>query len=534
MKSINKNRPPGLSPALGVRVHFVGIGGIGMCGLAELLHNSGSVVTGSDLVENPQIGRLKEIGIPVFIGHKKANIGRAEIVVQSSAVPENNVEIQTAKAQKILVMKRSEALAEVMRLKRGLVVAGTHGKTTTTHLLSLMFIHSQKDPTVVIGGRSHLFQSTAFLGKGEWFIAESDESDGGFKHLSPEIALITNIDHDHVDYYGSFKNLKQAFLNFALKTPFYGAIVACGDDPVLRDMLSTIDRKVIFYGFKPGNHFILKKISPLNPTGFVQGSALWDSPSYRVHKKHENSNKIGIKYKVFMNNSKKPIGTLNMPLYGSMNGLNALGAVASAMTAGLSFKECAKSLQKFKGIDRRFQKKGVVKGIEFYDDYAHHPTEIKALLSAFREKWGRRKRLVVLFQPHRFSRTKACWPDFLTCFKEADCVLLMDIYPAGEKPLKGISSKNLAKEIKHPFVLYCPHPQGGVQGSAFEVLRPRYQNMEHSSSNKTSVQKLLKKGDVLITMGAGSVSKYGPALMALLSQTVASRPAPLLHTHVPK
>ena len=441
---------------LGVRVHFVGIGGIGMCGLAELLHNSGSKVTGSDLIENPQVRRLKKLGIPVFIGHKKTNLQQAEIVVQSSAVPENNVEIQVAKAQKILVMKRSEALAEVMRLKRGLVVAGTHGKTTTTHLLSLMFLHSKKDPTVVIGGRSRLFQSTAFLGKGEWFIAESDESDGGFKHLSPEIALITNIDHDHVDYYGSFKKLKQAFLNFALKTPFYGAIVACGDDPVLQDMLSAIDRKVVFYGFKPNNHFTLQKISPL-------------------------------KYKVLMSNTKN-LGILNVPLYGSMNALNSLGAVASAMTAGLSFKECARSLKKFKGIDRRFQKKGKIRGIEFYDDYAHHPTEIKAVLSAFREKVGRQKRLVVLFQPHRFSRTKACWPDFLTCFKSADCVLLMDIYPAGETSIKGVSSKNLAQEIKHPFVL-C--------------------------SNQTSVQKLLKKGDVFITMGAGSVSKYGEELLSL-------------------
>ena len=210
-------------------MHFVGIGGIGMCGLAELLHYSGSFVTGSDLVENIQTKRLKELGVFVSVGHRKENVKGAEILIQSSAVPENNIEIQTARELKLPVIKRSEALAEIMRLKRGLVVAGTHGKTTTTHLLAQIFIHSKQDPTVVIGGRSHLFQSTAFPGKGEWFIAESDESDGGFKQLSPEIAVITNIDKDHLDYYGSFEKLKSAFLSFVLKVPFYGCIVAWGD-----------------------------------------------------------------------------------------------------------------------------------------------------------------------------------------------------------------------------------------------------------------------------------------------------------------
>ncbi len=490
---VQKPSSPALSPPLGVRVHFVGIGGIGMCGLAELLHNSGSVVTGSDLVENQQVQRLKSLGIPVFKGHKKAHLSRAEIVVKSSAVSESNVEIQRARSQKIPVLQRSEALAEVMRLKRGLVVAGTHGKTTTTHLLSLMFVRNKKDPTVVIGGRSHLFKSTAFLGKGEWFIAESDESDGGFKHLSPEIALITNIDQDHVDYYGSFEKLKQAFLNFALKTPFYGTVVACGDDPVLRKMLSTLNRKVIFYGFNPDNHFVLKKTGPLK---------------YQVLGLPVTGKRISHQY--------KKLGAMNMPLYGSMNGLNALGAIASAMSAGLSFEACVKSLKKFKGIDRRFQKKGEACGMEFYDDYAHHPTEIKAVLSAFREKWGKKKRLIVLFQPHRFSRTKACWQDFLTCFEEADCVFLMDIYPAGERPLKGISSATLVRELKHPLAFYLPDKpgeqalkaQGGLKpaGKVGGSLTPKPQIKRGEA---LSLPAFLKKGDVLITMGAGSVYKEG-------------------------
>ena len=446
----------------GVKVHFVGIGGIGMCGLAELLHYSGSFVTGSDLVENIQTKRLKELGIPVSVGHKKENVKNSEMLIQSSAVPENNVEIQTAKELKLPIIKRSEALAEIMRLKRGLVVAGTHGKTTTAHLLAQIFIHNKKDPTVVIGGRSHLFQSTAFPGKGKWFIAESDESDGGFEHLSPEIAVVTNIDKDHLDYYGSFKKLQSAFLNFVLKVPFYGCVIAWGDQKILRDLLSATDRKVIFYGFNEDNYFVLKKISYL-------------------------------KYRVFVN--EKEVGVLNMPLPGSMNALNTLAACATAMTVGFSFEECSKSFKKFKGVDRRFHKKAESKEVEFYDDYAHHPTEVRAVLSAFREKFGKNKRLIVLFQPHRFSRTADCWLDFLTCFEEADQVFLTDIYPAGEKPLKGISSEVLVKEMQHPSCFYCS------EGDILSVL-----------------SQTLKKEDVFITMGAGSVYKYGESLIKLFQR----------------
>ena len=441
----------------GVRLHFVGIGGIGMCGLAELLFHSGSFVTGSDLKNNTQINRLKSIGIPVFIGHKKEHIENAEIVIQSSAVPEDNIEIQSAKDRKIPVIKRSEALAEIMRLKRGLVVAGTHGKTTTTHLLAQIFIYNKKDPTVVIGGRSHLFHSTAFPGKGEWFIAESDESDGGFRHLSPEIAVVTNIDRDHLDYYGSFEKLKSAFLHFVLKVPFYGCVVAWGDQKILRELLSNIDRKVIFYGFNEDNHFVLKKTDSL-------------------------------KYKVYV--SGEEMGLLTVPLPGSMNVLNTLSACATAMITGISFKECNAAFRNFKGVDRRFHKKGEWSGVEFYDDYAHHPTEARAVLSAFREKFGTKKKLVVLFQPHRFSRTADCWSDFVTCFTEADRVLVTDIYPAGESSMPGISSEKLAEEIKHHSCSYCP------EQNILSVL-----------------QKTLKPGDLLITMGAGSVYRFGERIL---------------------
>ncbi len=446
----------------GVRLHFVGIGGIGMCGLAELLHYAGSFVTGSDLVENLQVKRLRGLGIPVSIGHKKENIRKAEILIQSSAVPEDNIEIQEGRKLKLPVIKRSEALAEIMRLKRGLVVAGTHGKTTTTHLLSQIFIHNKKDPVVVIGGRSHLFQSTAFPGKGDWFIAESDESDGGFKNLSPEIAVVTNIDREHLDYYGSFEKLKAGFLSFVLKVPFYGCVVAYGDQKVLRDLLSNIDRKVIFYGFNKNNHFVLERVSFL-------------------------------KYRVFVNGEE--IGMFRAPLPGSMNALNTLSACATAMTIGFSFEECCLSFHKFKGVDRRFHKKGENKGIEFYDDYAHHPTEIRAVLSAFREQFGKNKKLVVLFQPHRFTRTADCWTDFLTCFAEADQVFLTNIYSAGEAQKKGITSEKLAGEIKHSSCVYCP------EENMFPLL-----------------MRTLKAGDVFITMGAGSVYRYGEQLLNLFQE----------------
>ena len=453
--------------AAGVKIHFVGIGGVGMSGLAELLHSSGSTVTGSDLTENNYTKRLKQIGITVYQGHKPEHIGSAEIIVQSSAVPEDNIEILTAKKQNLSVIKRPEALAEVMRLKRGLVIAGTHGKTTTTHLLSSILIHSEKDPTVVIGGKSQLFNSTARLGKGEWFVAESDESDGGFKYLSPEIAVLTNIDNDHLDYYGSFEKLKTAFLNFILKVPFYGSVIAWGDQEIIKDLLSGIKQKVIFYGFKDNNHFKIKKLK-------------------------------GQQYELFVNNN--TVGAFTSPLPGEMNALNALAACTAAMTMGLSFEKCQSCFQNFQGVDRRFQKKGDWKGVEVYDDYAHHPVEIEAILSAFREKFGNSKRLVVLFEPHRFSRTLACWSHFLKCFNQADQVFLLDIYPASEPPIAGINSQRLAEEINQQVpCTYCP---------AQDIL--------------FILSKSLKEKDILITMGAGSVYKYGETLLNSKSFEVCS------------
>ena len=443
-----------------VKAHFIGIGGIGMCGLAEILHLSGSTITGSDLNENNQVIQLKKKGIPVYIGHRKENINNADIVIHSSAVKKDNIEFQVALEKNIPVISRSEALSEIMRLKRGLVVAGTHGKTTTTSLLAHIFIHNKKDPTIIMGAQSPLLKSTAHAGNGEWFIAESDESDGGFKYLFPEIAIITNIDNDHTDHYGSFEKLKEAFFNFAKKIPFYGYIIAWGDQKILKNLLTPLHQKIIFYGFNTDNHFILKKISSL-------------------------------KYEVSFN--KKNIGILDVPMAGTINALNTLAACAAAMTTGLKFEECCQGIKQFKGVNRRMQKKGQTQGIEFYDDYAHHPTEVKAVLSAFREKFGTEKKLNILFQPHRFSRTANCWSGFLTSFQEADRVFLIDIYPAGEAPLSNVSSQKLAKEMSHPHCQYVPSEQ----------IIPL-------------LLKTLKTNDIFITMGAGSVDKYGDTLLEMI------------------
>ena len=442
----------------GVKVHFIGIGGVGMCGLAELLKRGGAIVTGSDLAENSFIRRLKHLDIPVHIGHKARSIREKDVVVYSSAIPESNIELKQAKALNIPVIQRSEALAEMMRLKRSLVIAGTHGKTTTTNLLANIFIHCKRDPMVVMGGHSLAFNSTACAGLGDWFIAESDESDGSFKYLTPEIALITNIDHDHVDHYGSFKKLKEAFLNFLNKVPFYGSIIAWGDQKILKNMLQNVPRKILFYGLAKDNHFVLKHIK---------------EQSYAIYYKD------------------KPLSTVQMPLLGSMNALNSLGALVTAMTTGLSISRCIKALKHFKGVRRRLQLKGKKKGIIFYDDYAHHPTEIRAVLSALMQTWGKRK-ILVIFQPHRYSRTAHCWNNFTRCFVGAAGVVITDIYPAGEKPQKGITSKRLSKEVKLSPCQYVPL------------------NRLHTLTSS------IKNYDIVITMGAGDIYTYGERLLTSL------------------
>ncbi len=434
------------------KFHFLGIGGIGMSGLAELWHQMGATVSGTDVKENNQTKHLRDLGIKIYIGHKAENIQDCDVVVYSSAIDKANPEMLEAKKRSIPRIPRAEALAEIMNLKRGIAIGGTHGKTTTTSLVSSIFVHAGKEPTIAVGGRLDLIKSTALLGQGDWMIAEADESDGSFSRLKPEICIITNIDNDHMDYYKSMEVLKKAFYDFALKVPFYGAVVVCGDDPLIREVFHDFPKKVIFYGMDKSNDYYL--------TG-------------------ERGN-----YQVFSNDGKS-IGAMKLNVSGRHNALNGLAAAIASHLAGLTWDECFKGLALFKGVDRRFQFRGEVDGILFYDDYGHHPTEVKATLQAFKETFPTQK-VYVLFQPHRYSRTELCWLEFLDAFEMSEKVLLMDIYPAGEKPISGVDSVRLSQEMKYQKGLYVGHFESAL----------------------LQVKSLCRQGDVVVCLGAGDVNKF--------------------------
>jgi UDP-N-acetylmuramate--alanine ligase len=434
------------------KFHFLGVGGIGMSGLAELLHNMGAIVSGTDMKENEQTRRLQSLGIKIFFGHAKENIHGSDVVVYSSAISRTSPEMMEAKALSIPRIPRAEALAEIMRLKRGIAVGGTHGKTTTTSLLASVFINAKLDPTIAVGGRLDLIKSTALLGKGNWMIAEADESDGSFSRLNPEICIITNIDNDHLDYYKSMDALKAAFYDFALKVPFYGAAVVCGDDAHVREIFHDFPKKIIFYGLNKENDY------------YIEGK-----------KGH---------YLVYANGGKQ-VGEMKLEASGTHNALNALAAVLASHHAGVPWQDALDGVGKFKGVDRRFQLRGEEKGVLFYDDYGHHPTEVNATLQAFEEKFPD-KRIYVLFQPHRFSRTELCWAEFLNAFNKTEKTFVLDIYPAGEKPLPGIDGERLALEIKNKKGQYV-----GQFAKAAETLKT-----------------ILKNGDVVVSLGAGDVNKF--------------------------
>ena len=440
---------------MGAKFHFVGIGGIGMCGLAELMHNLGAVVSGSDLKENQQTDYLQNIGIKVFMGHKAEQVGDANVVVYSSAVRPSNPELKQALISKIPIIPRAEALAEIMRLKRGVAVAGTHGKTTTTSLCASAFLFTECDPTIVVGGRLDIIKSTAKLGAGEWLIAEADESDGSFQKLSPEIVIITNIDDDHMDYYKTFENLQSAFYNFALSIPFYGSCIICGDDPNVRTFFVDFPKRIFWYGFAEHNDYVVRKTSA----------------SYEVDYHGQFFAKV------------------NPPIPGDHNALNATAALIAGALAGLDLSLLVKGLESFGGVDRRFQFKGQYCGAKIYDDYGHHPTEIQAVLKAFREEFPQ-NRLHVIFQPHRFSRFQLCWQGFLKAFTHADHLYVLPVYKAGEEPITGVDSENFCKEIENTKAQY----------------------FADMASLTQYLKQYLREGDILITLGAGDVWKVGASL----------------------
>ncbi|HKQ58400.1 MAG TPA: UDP-N-acetylmuramate--L-alanine ligase, partial [Candidatus Eisenbacteria bacterium] len=398
------------------RIHFIGIGGAGMSGLAEVLLTMGYPVSGSDLKASDVTERIVRQGGRVFVGHAASNVEGAQVVVYSTAVPEDNPELRAARASQVPVIARAEMLAELMRMKYGVAVGGAHGKTTTTSLVAAVLGRGGLDPTIVVGGRLRALGANARLGHGEFLVAEADESDGSFLKLSPAIAIITNIDREHLDHYADMDDIRRAFLDFANRVPFYGVSVVCVDDPEVRGILPQIAKRTILYGTRPEAGVRAEQVE-LKPGGSRFGVV--------AH---------GMR-----------LGTVELQLPGSHNVLNALAAVAVGLEVEVGFAHIAEALATFPGVARRFETRGLASGVRVVDDYGHHPTEVAATLAAARGLGGR---VLVLFQPHRYSRTAALRREFGGCFGEADRVWVLDIYAAGEAPIPGISARTLVESAR--------------------------------------------------------------------------------------
>ncbi len=446
------------------RVHFVGIGGSGMSGIAEVLINLGHTVSGSDLRRSAATERLAGLGARVFEGHAAGNVRDAQVVVTSTAVRADNPEVVEARRLRVPVIPRAEMLAELMRLKSGIAVAGSHGKTTTTSMVALMLDRGGLDPTVVVGGRLGVLGSGAKLGSGDYMVVEADESDRSFLHLTPTLAVVTNIDREHLDTYRDMADLQDSFVAFVNKVPFYGAAVLCLDDPPLQDILSRVERRVVTYGISPNAQLSARDVQ-LKPTG----------ASYLAVRAGET------------------LGTVDLRVPGQHNVLNSMAALAVGLDLELPFDVVRAGLAEFTGVDRRFQKRGEAGGVTVIDDYGHHPTEIRATLEALRTVAGAR-RCVVLFQPHRYSRTLHLWEEFCRCFLQADVLLLTDVYAAGEEPLGTVSAESLAGAIAgqgHRQVRYAGDLKAAVDSLAEEV----------------------REGDIVLTLGAGNVWTAGEELL---------------------
>lgn len=456
------------------RIHFVGIGGIGMSGIAELLANLGYVVSGSDARRSDVTARLEQaFGIVVFEGHAAANVGDADVVVVSSAVRASNPEIVAARQRGIPVIPRAEMLAELMRLRVSIAVAGSHGKTSTTSMIALVLERGGLDPTAVIGGRLSAFGSNARLGLGEYMVAEADESDRSFLMLWPSIAVLTNIDNEHMESYGNLAALQQAFLDFANKVPFYGAVVACVDDANLAAILPGVRRQVVTYGLE-------------NPQAQVVGTGIeLGSFGGRCQVQRRTPERV------------ERLGQLELAVPGRHNLQNALAAVAVAQRVGLDFARVAEALAGFHGAERRFERHGEVGGVLVVDDYGHHPTEIAAVIAAARATLGRR--LVIAFQPHRHSRTAHLMEAFGPALAGADEIVLTDIYAAGEEPIPGVTVERLADAIRSG----AGRPVHLVK--TLDAVVPE-------------LLKIARPGDAVITLGAGSIGTLPKKLVQALAQ----------------
>lgn len=444
-------------------IHMIGIGGSGMSGIAEVLLNLGYGVCGSDMTESEAVRRLQGLGACVHIGHAAQNVSDVQVLVKSTAVKEDNPEVQAARAKGIPIIPRAEMLAELMRLRQGIAIAGTHGKTTTTSFTAAIFDAAALDPTVIIGGLLNAYGANARLGGGEYLIAEADESDGSFLCLFPIINVVTNVDRDHVDFYATQQDIDTAFVTFMNKVPFYGMNVVCGDDAGVQRLLPLIKRPVLTYGF--GEHCALRAI-PVNcgaTSSFdvqLHGTLLG-----RVELKHPGRHNIS----------------------------NALAAIGVALEAGIAFEHCVRGLSNFGGVGRRFERKGSIKGIEVVDDYGHHPAEIAATLATARQVFPDR-RLVVAFQPHRFSRTQALFGEFCNVFAQVDVLALTEIYAASEKPIPGVSGQSLAQGIR-------------------QVTNTDVQYFQTIDDLTDGLLQILQPGDVLLTLGAGTITRVGPKIL---------------------
>jgi len=463
-------------------LHFVGIGGIGMSGIAEILHNLGYAVRGSDLSENANVLRLRGMGIPIDIGHRAENLADAEVVVISSAVKADNPEVAAARARMLPVVRRAEMLGELMRLKWSIAIGGTHGKTTTTSLVAAMLDSAQLDPTVINGGIINAYGANAKLGAGDWMVVEADESDGTFVKLPATVAVVTNIDPEHLDFYGSFDKVQDAFANFVDNVPFYGFATLCVDHPVVQAMIPRVsDRRIVTYGLSPQADVRAVNIA-MGPTGCRFDVTISDRAVGQT----------------------RLLNALDLPMLGAHNVQNACAAIAIADQMGFDDGVIRKALAEFKGVKRRFTRTGEARGVTVIDDYGHHPVEIAAVLSAART--ASRGQVIAVVQPHRYSRLNDLFQEFCTCFNDADTVLVADVYAAGEKPIEGVTKEALVDGLRlrgHRRVLGLPSPDA-LAGLIKDIAHP---------------------GDMVVCLGAGTITQWAGALPGQLAILYGDMPA---------
>jgi UDP-N-acetylmuramate--alanine ligase len=455
------------------KVHFVGIGGIGMSGIAEVLLNLGYKVSGSDLKSSPVTERLARLGAKIFEGHCAENIAQAEpeVLVTSSAIARDNPEVAAARRHKVPVIQRAEMLAELMRLKYGIAIAGMHGKTTTTSMVAQVLAAGGLDPTVIVGGRVEAMGSNARLGKSHYLVAEADESDRSFLKLSPILSVVTNVDREHMDCYRDMADVERTFIEFMDRVPFYGMVVACNDNDALRALLPRVDRRVVTYGTRAGSdfHITLNGVAEVTEDGPLSS--------------------------FYVSFGEKALGKFELHVPGAHNILNATAAIAAGIGLDVPLAAIRDALEKFRGVDRRFQIKGKAAGVTVIDDYGHHPTEIRATLAAARQCGYRR--VHVVFQPHRYTRTQLLMDDFATAFVDADQVHVLDIYAASEQPIAGVTGEALAQHI-------------ATRGSRPAAYRASFAEAAEAVAQSAG------EGDMVLTLGAGNVSQLGAHLLERL------------------